>query len=178
MSVNARPIIGINTDYFAASKTYSAHARLNAGYFDAVMQAGGLPILIPPLGKEAEIDAILDRVDGMLLTGGLDIDPRRQGQPTVSAVQPMAERRELSDRILIQSVIQRQMPVMAIGLGMQQINTMLGGSLFLHLPSDQPKALPHFDPSGGPHRHMVLLEPNTRIEEIYGDGELRVNSRH
>ncbi len=178
MSGNSRPIIGINTDYFAASKTYSAHARLNAGYFDAIMQAGGLPILIPPLGKEAEIDAILDRVDGMLLTGGLDIDPRRQGQPTVSAVQPMAERRELSDRILIQSVIQRQMPVMAIGLGMQQINTMLGGSLFLHLPSDQPKALPHFDPSGGPHRHMVLLEPNTRIEEIYGDGELRVNSRH
>ena len=77
MSGNSRPIIGINTDYFNASKTYCAHARLNAGYFDAVMQAGGLPILIPPLGREAEIDAILDRVDGMLLTGGLDIDPRR-----------------------------------------------------------------------------------------------------
>ena len=81
---------------------------MNAGYFDAVLQAGGLPILIPPLGKEAELDAILDRVDGMLLTGGLDIDLRRQGQPTFSAVQPMAERREISDRILIQSIIKRR----------------------------------------------------------------------
>src|SRR5262249_1863036 len=101
---NARPVIGINTDFYATSKTYPAHARLNAGYFDAVLQAGGLPILIPPLGKEAELDAILDRIDGILLTGGLDIDPRRQGLPTMAAVQPMAERRELSDRILIQSV--------------------------------------------------------------------------
>ena len=96
----------------------------------------------------------------------------------MAAVQPMAERRELSDRLLIESIIERQMPVLAIGLGMQQINTLMGGTLFLHLPIDHPKSMPHFDPSGGPHRHIVLLEPNTRIEEIYGDGELRVNSRH
>lgn len=178
MSANSRPIIGINTDFYAATKTYNAHARLNAGYFDAVVQAGGLPILIPPLGKEAELDAILDRVDGVLLTGGLDMDPRRQGLPTSAAVQPMAERRELSDRILIQQIIDRQMPVLAIGLGMQQINVQMGGNLFLHLPIDQPKSLPHFDPAGGPHRHIILLEQNTKIDEIYGGGELRVNSRH
>jgi len=178
MSANLRPIIGINMDYFAATKTYVAHARLNTGYFDAIVQAGGLPVLLPPLGKEAELDALLDRVDGVLLTGGLDIDPRRQNQPTMSAVQPMAERREMSDRMLIQNVIERQMPVLGIGLGMQQLNTLMGGSLFLHLPVDQPKSLPHFDPSGGPHRHIILLEPDTKIEEIYGDGELRVNSRH
>ncbi len=62
---NTRPLIGINTDFYNATKTSSAHARLNAGYFDAVMQAGGLPISCPPLGKEAEIDALLDRIDGM-----------------------------------------------------------------------------------------------------------------
>ena len=50
--------------------------------------------------------------------------------------------------------------------------------MFLHLPLDVPKALPHFDPTGAPHRHIILLEPNTRIDEIYGGGELRVNSRH
>lgn len=178
MPPSSRPIIGINTDYYAATKTFSAHARVNAGYFDAVMQSGGLPFLIPPLGKDAELDAILDRLDGIVLTGGLDLDPRLQNQPTMSAVQPMAERRELSDRMLVQKVIQRRMPVLGIGLGMQELNTLMGGSLFLHLPIDQPKALPHFDPSGGPHRHIIMLEPNTRIEEIYGGGELRVNSRH
>lgn len=173
-----RPLIGINTDYFNASKTYSAHARVNAGYFDAVLAAGGLPILLPPLGKDAEIDAMLDRVDGVLLTGGLDMDPRRNGQPMSNTIQPMAERRDLSDRILVRRVIERQMPVMAIGVGMQQLNVATGGTMFLHLPTDVPKSLPHFDPAGGPHRHLVMLEPNTKIDEIYGGGELRVNSRH
>ena len=74
--------------------------------------------------------------------------------------------------------MERQMPVLAIGVGMQLLNVELGGSLFLHLPEEQPKALPHFDPSGGPHRHIINLEPNTRLDEVYGGGELRVNSAH
>ena len=173
-----RPLIGINTDYFAASKTYAAHARVNAGYFDAVFASGGMPILLPPLGKEAEIDAMLDKLDGIVLTGGLDMDPRRNGQPMTNSIQPMADRRETNDRILVRRVIEREIPVLAIGVGMQQLNVLTGGSLFLHLPTDVPKSMPHFDPSGGPHRHIIMLEPNTKIDEIYGGGELRVNSRH
>ncbi|HVK09421.1 MAG TPA: gamma-glutamyl-gamma-aminobutyrate hydrolase family protein [Gemmataceae bacterium] len=173
-----RPLIGINTDYFSASKTYSAHARVNAGYFDAVLAAGGLPILLPPVGKEAELDALLDKVDGVLLTGGLDMDPRRNGQALTSSIQLMADRRDQSDRLLVRRVVERQVPVLAIGVGMQQLNVFTGGTMFLHLPIDVPKALPHFDPAGGPHRHIVMLEPDTRIDEIYGGGELRVNSRH
>ena len=71
------------------------------------------------------------------------------------------------------------MPVLAIGLGMQQLNAALGGELFLHLPEELPRALPHFDPScQGPHRHAVLIEPGTRLDEIYGGGEIRINSAH
>ena len=173
-----RPLIGINADYFAATKTYSAHARVNAGYFDAVLASGGLPILLPPLGKEPEIDALLDRVDGVILTGGLDMDPRRHGQAVTSTLQPMAERRDISDRILVRRIIEREVPVLAIGVGMQQLNVMMGGTIFVHLPIEVPKALPHFDPAGGPHRHIIVLEPDTHIDEIYGGGELRVNSRH
>ena len=69
-------------------------------------------------------------------------------------------------------------PVLGIGVGMQQINLMCKGSLYLHLPEEQPRSLPHRDPSGGPHRHAVLIEPGTRLEEIYGGGEIRVNSHH
>jgi putative glutamine amidotransferase len=176
---HTRPFIGINADFIPASKHSSAHLRLTAGYADAVLAAGGLPVVLPLLGKEAEIDAVLDRIDGVILSGGLDMDPRRNGQPSHPAVQPMAERRQENDRVLLRRILHRQMPVLAVGLGMQQLNVVCGGSLYLHLPEEMPRAMPHCDPSGdGPHRHAVLLEPNTRLDEIYGGGEIRVNSEH
>jgi putative glutamine amidotransferase len=178
MGQQTRPFISINADYIPAGKHSPAHARLHAGYFDTILAAGGLPVILPPLDKVAEINAFLDRVDGMVLSGGLDMDPRRQQQLSHPAVQPMAERREESDRLLVRCIVERQLPVLAIGLGMQQLNVVCGGSLFLHLREDLPRALPHRDSAGGPHRHAVLLESKTRLEEIYGGGEIRVNSDH
>ncbi len=174
-----RPIIGINVDFQAAGKTSSAHLRLTSGYADAVLAAGGLPIVMPPLGKDKEIGAFLDRVDGFILSHGLDLDPRRLGMQMHQAVRPMAERREENDRLLVRQIVQRQIPVLGIGVGMHQLNVACGGTLFLHLPEDQPRAMPHSDTScGGPHRHAVLLQAGTRLDEIYGGGEIRVNSDH
>jgi putative glutamine amidotransferase len=178
MAQPTRPLIGVNTDFLPATKQSPAQARLHAGYFDAVAAAGGLPILLPPLGKEIDLDSLLEPLDGFLLCGGLDIDPKRLGQPSHAAVHPMAQRREESDRRLLRRLIDRQTPLLAIGLGMQQLNVAQGGSLYLHLPEELPRSLPHRDPSGGAHRHSVLLEPGTRMEEIYGAGEIRVNSSH
>jgi putative glutamine amidotransferase len=178
MAHQTRSFIGINADFIAAGKNTTAHARVNAGYFDAVVAAGGYPLIFPPIAQDVDIDVFLDRLDGFVLTGGLDMDPRRSAQPTHGSIQPLPERREESDRALVRRLIQRRMPLLAIGLGMQQLNAACGGSLFLHLAEDLPRAMPHRDASGGPHRHAVLLEPGTRIEEIYGGGEIRVNSGH
>jgi putative glutamine amidotransferase len=178
MAHQTRPLIGINTDFIAATKQTGACVRVHAGYYEAVLHAGGMPLLVPPLGKEVPLDALLDRLDGFVLTGGLDMDPRKLGLPPHSAVQPMAERRDDSDRVLVRRLVERQMPILAIGLGMLQLNVACGGSNYQHLPAEHPRALPHRDPSGGAHRHAVLLDPNTRIEEIYGGGEIRVNSDH
>lgn len=174
-----RPIVGITADYHTP-KAGVPFARVNGGYFDAILAAGGLPLILPPMRKEnfPELDAYLDMVAGVVITGGLDLDPRKNGQPLTSAVQPMAARREESERYLLNKVVERKLPVLGVGVGMQLINVHFGGSLFLHLPIDNPKALPHFDPTGGPHRHMVNVEPGTNLEDIYGATELRVNSTH
>jgi putative glutamine amidotransferase len=179
MAQQTRPVIGLNMDMVSASKTTRAHLRLPTGFLDSVMAAGGLPILMPPYGKEAEISVFLERVDGFILTGGPDMDPRRQGLPLHRSVQPMPERREDSDRILIRCLLQRRLPVLAVGVGLHQLNVACGGALIQHIPEEMPRAMPHCDPScSGPHRHAVLLKPNSRLEEIYGEGEIRVNSSH
>jgi putative glutamine amidotransferase len=179
MAHQTRPFIGINADYVPAGKVHSSFVRLNAGYLDNVVAAGGLPVVVPPLGKDMDPDAWLDRLDGFLLTGSTwDLDPRRLGMPSHSSVQPLPERRDESDRRLIRCLLERRMPLLAIGLGMQQLNVACGGTLYLHLPQDLPRAMPHRDPTDAPHRHLVLLEAGTRMEEIFGAGEICVNSSH
>ena len=173
-----RPLIGVNADFTLSAKTITPHLRLAVGYVDAIVAASGLPVVLPPMCKDIDPDAILDRLDGVLLSGGLDLDPRRHGLPTHTAVHLMPERRDDSDRLLVRHIVERRLPVLGVGLGMQQLNVALGGTLFLHLPDEQPGAMPHRDAAGMPHRHLVLVEPNTRLEEIYGGGEIRVNSAH
>src|SRR4051812_5646680 len=92
-----RPVIGINADYAPASKTLPPMHRLNLGYADTVFNAGGLPIILPTMTKDWDVDLLLDQVDGMILSGGLDLDPRRAGLPTHPTVSPMPLRREESD---------------------------------------------------------------------------------
>lgn len=175
----ARPLIAINAD-LVTPKNGTAYTKLNVGYLDAIITAGGLPLVLPPLRKEnlADIDTLLNQCAGIVLTGGADMDPRRNGQATTAAVNPMPARREDSDRYLLAKIFVRKLTVLGIGVGMQQLNVFAGGTLHLHLPTDNPKAMPHFDQTGAPHRHMVLIEENTRLDDIYGTQELRVNSTH
>src|SRR5688500_3688874 len=129
MAQPTRPLIGLNVDLVPASKVQRPHLRLNVGYAESVLSAGGLPVLMPILGKESAISSFLDRVDGSVLTGGLDLDPRKQGLPKHPAAQPMPERREDHDRLLVRQLLQRGMPVLGIAVGMHQLNVACGGSL-------------------------------------------------
>jgi putative glutamine amidotransferase len=173
-----RPLIGINTDYRAVAKGRTPHSFMHSGYFDSLLAANALPVIIPPLIKEQDLAPILDRLDGVMLTGGDDLDPKKMGLAPHPSVQVMSERRETADRLLCKLVQQRRIPTLGIGLGMQELNVVAGGGIFLHLPEDMPRGIPHRDPQGGAHRHTVIMEAGTRLEEIYGPGEIRVNSYH
>src|SRR4051794_5947985 len=173
-----RPLIGINTDYRAVAKGRTPHSYMHSGYFDCLLAANALPVIIPPLTKEHDLAPILDKLDGVMLTGGDDLDPKKMGLAPHPSVQVIPERRESADRLLCKLVQQRKIPTLGIGLGMQELNVLNGGSLYVHLPEELPKCIPHYDPHGGAHRHTVVMQPKTRMAEIYGPGEIRVNSYH
>jgi putative glutamine amidotransferase len=173
-----RPLIGINSDYRIPAKGRTPLGVLHSGYFECLLSANALPVVIPPLIRESDLNPILDRLDGVMLTGGDDLDPRKMGLSPHPSVTMVTERRELADRLLCKLVQQRRIPVLGIGLGMQELNVVAGGGLFVHLPEDMPRCIPHRDPHGGAHRHTVEMSKGTRLEHIYGPGEIRVNSYH
>jgi len=176
--MNHRPLIGINTDFRISPKTKASCSLTPSGYYDCLLTANALPVMIPPLIRESELLPILEQLDGVVLTGGDDLDPRKLGLSPHPSVTLIPERREIADRLLCKLVQQCRIPALGIGLGMQELNVVAGGGLFVHLPEDMPRSIPHYDPHGGAHRHTVVMQPKTRLEEIYGLGEIRVNSYH
>ncbi|MEO1498600.1 MAG: gamma-glutamyl-gamma-aminobutyrate hydrolase family protein [Planctomycetota bacterium] len=174
----SKPIIALNADYRAPTGDKPAVSYLTSGYYDALIEAGALPIILPPLAEQRDIEQILDTVDGVLLVGGADLDPRRDGWMLHPSVRPLAGRRESFDRMLARVVCERRTPVFGIGVGMQLINLVMGGNLYLHIPEDIPSALPHKDLLDPSHRHTLEITPETIMDRVFGDGELRVNSWH
>ena len=176
--MRSKPLIGLNSDYRAAKKDSPAFTFVCAGYYDSIVEAGGVPIILPPTDDEAALSRLLDMVDGMVLVGGADLDPRRDGYMLHPRVRMLDERREKFDRRLMDSISKRRIPVFGIGVGMQLLNVSQGGTLLLHIPEDMPKALPHKDLLDASHRHGLEVVPGSLMERVYGDGEIRVNSVH
>ncbi|MDB5351884.1 MAG: putative glutamine amidotransferase [Planctomycetota bacterium] len=176
--IKDRPLIGINADYYTPAKGRSPHSIVHSGYYECLLTAGALPIILPPLTKEVDLAPILDRLDGLILTEGDDLEPKKMGLTPHPAVKAISDRRETHDRLLCRLVQERKMPVLGVGLGMQELNVVYGGGIYLHLPEDFPKGFPHRDPQGGAHRHIVIMERGSILEDIYGDGEICVNSYH
>ncbi|MDP6447292.1 MAG: gamma-glutamyl-gamma-aminobutyrate hydrolase family protein [Pirellulaceae bacterium] len=174
----SQPIIGLNVDYRSARHDSPAFGFCAAGYFDRVLKAGGVPLLLPPLEDVDQLNCALDKMDGFVLVGGGDLDPRRDGFMMHPTVRLLDGRRESFDRMLAQEIHARRLPVFGIGVGLQLLNITLGGNLFLHLPEDLPETIPHKDPQDPGHRHGLEVAPGSLMERVYGEGEIRVNSRH
>jgi putative glutamine amidotransferase len=173
-----KPIIGLNADYASATRDKPSFTYVAAGYYDAISKVGGVPVIIPPLVCDDDLERILQAVDGVVLIGGADLDPRRDGWMLHPMIRTLAPRRELFDRRLMRLIADHRKPVFGIGAGMQLLNVTMGGNLLLHIPEDRPAALPHHDPLDPAHRHTLELAPGSLMERVYGDGELRVNSMH
>lgn len=175
----SKPIVGINGDFRPARKDGCALSWFNSGYYDSITAAGGLPVLIPPYANDADLKQALQQLDGLVLAGCTqDLDPVKMGLQPHPHTRPMPVRREEFDRRLAKMAFDMRLPTVAIGAGMQTLNVVLGGTLFQHLAEEIPKALHHRDPVEKPNRHIIEIVEGTLCWDIYGPGEIRVNSDH
>jgi putative glutamine amidotransferase len=176
--MTCKPLIGLNADFRPAQKQMPAYSYISAGYYRAVQLAGGIPVILPPTDDVEVIGSLLDTMHGFILVGGQDLDPRNDGWMSHPSVQAMHPARERFDRMLMSEIAERRMPVFGIGVGMQLLNVSQGGSLYLHLPEDLPDSVPHRDLIDPQHRHGLEVESDSLMSRVYGDGEIRVTSRH
>ena len=173
-----KPLVGIASDLLTPKRSRNPKNVLDLGYCDGVLAAGGIPIQLPPFDREEDLEELVERLDGVVLPSGGDLNPRKLGKRPHPAIKQMHPRRETSDRMLCKMVIERRIPALCVGVSMQLMNVLHGGTIFTHLPEDMPRGMPHFDPLEGSHRHIVFITPATRLEAIYGEGEIRINSCH
>jgi putative glutamine amidotransferase len=173
-----KPLVGVNLDFRSARKDSSPYCFLHAGYCDCLLKAGAVPLLLPPMDDDGDIQRVFDLLDGLLLIGGADLDCRRDGYMLHPSMRLLDSRREEFDRGLMRLAAERRLPVMGVGCGLQLVNVSQGGTLFLHIGEDLPQAIPHLDAMDPNHRHALTIEMGTLMERVYGEGEIRVNSMH
>jgi putative glutamine amidotransferase len=152
---------------------------LGTEYANAVTRAGGTPLLVPHVDPAA-IDTLIERADGLLLSGGGDLHPDSYGGTDTGLshdTDPEADRTEIA---LVQSAARAHLPVLAICRGMQVLNVAFGGSLHQEItrPGGVHRPLPDAPDEILAYRHPVSTLEGTRLAHILGPGERRVNSIH
>jgi putative glutamine amidotransferase len=154
---------------------------LSQSYTRAVSRAGAAPLLIPHITDEPRIRAIYDRLDGLLLSGGGDIDPAHYGERIHPKCRTIDARRDEMELMLSHWAIAEGKPILAICRGIQVLNVAQGGSLYQDIEAQIPSAERHDWSSGYPrnHRaHTVAIEPGTHLATIAETSDMPVNSFH
>jgi putative glutamine amidotransferase len=172
------PLIGITTSITVG--TVPERAYVNGAYVRAVQAAGGIPVLLTPHFTPEVQAALWQRLNGLVLTGGGDIEPGRFGEarhPTVDEVSPARDDLEID---LTRRAVAENVPLFAICRGIQVLNVALGGTLVQDLPSEWPNALPHSQkaPRTHPTHAVKVMGEGTHLGRVLGALEVEVNSMH
>jgi gamma-glutamyl-gamma-aminobutyrate hydrolase PuuD len=171
-----RPIIGITS--YAETARWGAwecpSALIPLSYVRAVENAGGRPLLVPP--SQEGVEETLDAVDGLIFSGGADLDPASYGADAHPATNGVRPERDSAEIRLLEAALTRDMPVLAVCRGSQILNVARGGDLVQHLPDvlghDQHKETP-----GVFSEHDVEVAAGTRLNQLVG-GRAPVKSHH
>ncbi|HET7591189.1 MAG TPA: gamma-glutamyl-gamma-aminobutyrate hydrolase family protein [Solirubrobacterales bacterium] len=178
-----RPLIGVTTSEVREPKRIQQTPEsepkvremvLGLTYLRAIEAAGAIPMVIPPLPEEA-VGPLLDRLDGICLSGGPDLDPATYGaepHPHLGPTEPDLDRFELA---VARRANAREMPILAICRGTQALNVARGGSLIQHLPAVSEEISHRQANPGNETSHTIDIEPGSRLAAALGDDEVEVS---
>ena len=172
MTHNKKPLIGITT----YGRNDQGSFSLPVLYVDSIRRAGGIPLLIVP--GEDHLDEIIDRVDGIVLAGGGDLNPGAYNGKTHEKIYNIDTERDTSELRIGELILAKKIPTLAICRGIQIINTILGGTLFEHIPDHFGETIPHRLPPRSPSRHNVTIDQNSNLFDIIQKQEIEVTSLH
>jgi putative glutamine amidotransferase len=153
---------------------------LRRDYTDAVLESGGVPIMIPLPAAPQSIRSVAERLDGILLAGNnSDIDPGLYHAPRLDACGPVQPLRDQMDFFLLETAVKRKIPILGICYGMQSLNVFLGGSLIQDIPTTIDTSVQHGkEPSQITPKHKIAIASGSMLESIAGGLDVMVNSTH
>ena len=151
---------------------------MRADYVRSVERSGAVPVVLPTLEPE-HAEALLDRLDGLLLSGGVDVDPALYGRPRHPKLGRVDRERDEFELALTRHALRRDLPLFTICRGQQLLNVATGGTLIQDIPSELAGAVTHAAPGRRTRRsHPVEVVGGSKLREILGPGPFSVNSFH
>jgi len=181
-----RPLIGVTTSEIRRTESMEPipeaepparfEMALGLPYLRGLEAAGGLPLVMPPMHPDV-IEPLLDRLDGICLSGGPDLDPRGYGarpHPQLGPTEPELDRFELA---VARRADAREIPILAICRGTQALNVARGGALHQHLPEITTEIAHRQELPGDQTSHPIEVEPGSRLAAALGDDEIEVSGR-
>jgi putative glutamine amidotransferase len=168
-----RPLIGIVSNFDVELDRYWSAAA----YSRNVAEAGGAPVLLPYALTDCGVDEVIDVLDGLVLSGGGDIDPRRYATQWVGTATNVVDERDAFEFAITEAALDRQLPTFGICRGLQSLNVACGGTLHVDLSTADRR---HADHAGALERlrHEVTVAPDSTLAELVGPKPFSVNSDH